>query len=83
MRGNNYIVYRESKWRCEVAGELNVYHVSLWVICVASRCVSCSQHLVVVVSENAGTGLAWKSNGRCQRLGYGGSSLELVGFTAM
>jgi len=29
--------------------------MSLWVICVASRCVSCSQHLVVVVSENAGT----------------------------
>jgi len=33
------------------------------VICVASRCVSCSQHLVVVVSENAGTALAWNSNG--------------------
>ena len=30
--------------------------MSLWVICVASR-VSCSQHLVVVVSENAGTAL--------------------------
>jgi len=53
------------------------------VICVASRCVSCSQHLVVVVSENAGTALAWNSNGRCQRLVYGSSSLESVGFTAM
>ena len=37
---------------------------------------------VVVVSENAGTALAWNSNERCQRLGYGGSSLESVGFTA-
>jgi len=64
-----------SSWRT------NVYRVSLWVICVASR-VSCSQHLVVVVSENTGTALAWNSNGRCQRLGYGGSSLESVGFTA-
>lgn len=27
----------------------------LWVIGVALRCVSCSEHLVVVVSENAGT----------------------------
>jgi len=35
----------------------NIYHVCLWVICVASRCVSCSQHLVLVVSENAGTAL--------------------------
>jgi len=59
MRGNNYIVCGES---CEVAGELTST-VSLWVICVASRCVSCSQHLVVVVSENAGTALAWNSNG--------------------
>jgi len=47
--------------------QTNVYHVSLWVICVASRCVSYSQHLVVVVSENAGTALTWNSNGRCQR----------------
>ena len=67
MRGNNYIVYGESEWRCEVAGELTST-VSLWVICVASRCVSCSQHLVVVFSENASTALAWNSNGRCQRL---------------
>ena len=39
---------------------------------------------MVVVSEKAGTALAWNSNGRCQRLGYGagGSSLESVGFTA-
>ena len=59
-----------------------VHCLSLWVIGVASRCVSCSQHLVVVVSENAGTALVWNSNGRCQRLGYGGSSLESVGFTA-
>ena len=66
-----------------VAGELTSYCVSLWVICVASRCVSCSQHLVVVVSENAGTALAWNSNGRCQRLSYGGSSLESAGFMAM
>ena len=58
------------------------YYASLWVIGVASCCVSCSQHLVVVVSENAGTALVWNSNGRCQRLGYGGSSLESVGFTA-
>ena len=65
-----------SSWRT------NVYRVSLWVICGASRCVSCIQHLVVVVSENAGPALAWNSNGRCQRLGYGGSSLESVGFTA-
>ena len=65
-----------------MAGELTSTVVSLWVICVASRCVSCSQHLVVVVSENAGTALAWNLNGRCQRLGYGGSSLESVGFTA-
>ena len=50
--------------------------MSLWVIDAASRCVSCSQHLVVVVSENTGTALLWKSNGRCQRVGYGGSSLE-------
>ena len=55
---------------------------SLWVICVASHCVSSSQHLVVVVSENAGTALVWNSNGRCQRLGYGGSCLESVGFMA-
>ena len=60
----------------------NVYSVSLWVICVAPGCVCCSQHLVVVVSENVGTALAWNSNGRCQRLGYGSSSLESVGFTA-
>jgi len=60
----------------------NVYRVSLWVICVASRCVSCSQHLVVVVSENAGTALACNSNRRCQRLSYGSSSLDSVGFTA-
>ena len=39
---------------------------------VASCCVSCSQHFVVLVSENAGTALVWNSNGRCQRLGYGG-----------
>ena len=63
-----------------VAGELTSTCVSLWVICVASSCVSCSQHLVVVVSENAGTALAWNSNGGCQRLGYGGSSLESVVF---
>ena len=49
-----------SSWRT------NVYRVSLWVICVASRCVSCSQLFVVVVSENAGTAFAWNSNGRCQ-----------------
>jgi len=65
-----------SSWRT------NVYRVSLWMIGVASRCVSCSQHLVVVVSENAGTALMWNSNDRCQRLDYGGSSLETVGFTA-
>ena len=65
-----------SSWRT------NVYWVSLWVICVASGCVSCSQHLVVVVSENAGTALVCNSNGRYQRLGYGGSSLKSVGFTA-
>ena len=65
-----------SSWRT------NIYRVSLWVICGALRCVSCSQHLVVVVSENAGTALVGNSNGRCQRLGYGGSSLESVGFTA-
>ena len=52
------------------------------MICVASRCAGCSQHLVVVVSEKAGTALVWNSNGRCQRLGYGSSSLESVGFTA-
>ena len=63
-----------SSWRT------NVYCVSLWVICVTSR-LSCSQHLVVV-SDNAGTAVAWNSNGRCQRLGYGGSSLKSVGFTA-
>jgi len=45
---------------CEVAGKLTST-VCLWVICVASRCVSCSQHLVVVVSENAGTALVWNS----------------------
>ena len=28
---------------------MNIYRVSLWVICVASCCISCSQHLVVVV----------------------------------
>ena len=39
---------------------------------VASCCVSCSKHFVVLVSENAGTALVWNSNGRCQRLGYGG-----------
>ena len=49
---------------------------------VASCCVSCSKHFVVLVSENAGTALVWNSNGRCQRLGYGGSSLESMGFTA-
>jgi len=40
---------------------------------------------VVVVSENDGTALdlVWNSNGRCQRLSYGGSSLESVGLTAM
>jgi len=65
-----------SSWRT------NVYRVSLWVICVALGCVSCSQHLVVVVSENTGTALAWNSNGRCQRLGDGGSSLESVAFMA-
>ena len=32
-----------SSWRT------NVYRVSLWVICVASRRVSCSQHLVVIL----------------------------------
>jgi len=63
-----------SSWRT------NVYRVSSLVIGAASR-VSSSQHLVVV-SESAGTALAWNSNGRCQRLGYGGSSLESVGFTA-
>ena len=68
--------------QCEVAGELTST-VSLWVIGVASHCVSCSQLLVVVVSENTGTALVWNSKGRCQRLGYGSSSLELVGFTAM
>ena len=62
-----------------VAGELT-YTVCLWVVGKASRCVSCSQHLVVVVPENAGTALVWNLNGRCQRLGYGGSSLESVGF---
>ena len=31
---------------------------------------------MVVVSESAGTALDWNSNGRCQRLGYGGSGLE-------
>ena len=83
MRGNNYIVYGESQWQCEVAGELtSTCRASLWVICVASHCVSCSQHLVVVVSENAGTALVWNSNGRCRRLGYGGSSLDSVCFTA-
>ena len=35
---------------------------------------------MVVVSENAGTALAWNSDGRCQRLSYGGSSLESVVF---
>jgi len=30
----------------------NVYRVSLWVICVASHCVSCSQHLVIVFCES-------------------------------
>jgi len=64
-----------SSWRT------NVYCVSLWVICVASCCVCCSQYLVVV-PENANTALAWNWIGRCQRLGYGGSSLESVGFTA-
>ena len=59
---------------------MNIYRVSLWVIGVASHCISCSQHLVVVVSENTGTALVWNSNGRCQRLGYGGSSLESVSF---
>ena len=62
---------------------MKIYRVSLWVIGVASRCVSCCQHLVVVVSENTGTALVWNSNGRCQTLGYGGLSLESVGFTAM
>jgi len=61
---------------------IHAYLVSLLVICGASRFVSCSQHLVVLVSENAGTALAWSSNGRCPRLGYSGSSLESVGFTA-
>ena len=65
-----------SSWRT------NVYRVYLWVICVASRCVSCSQLFVVVVSENADTAFAWNSNGRCQRLCYGGSNLESVGYTA-
>jgi len=60
--------------------QTNIYNVSLWVIGIASR-NSCSQHLVVV-SENAGTALVWNSNGRCRSLGYGGSSLESVGFTA-
>ena len=50
------------------------------MIGVASHCVSCSQHLVVVVSENAGTALVWNSNGRCQRLSYGSSSFEFSGF---
>jgi len=58
----------------------NVYCVSLWVICVASRCISCSQHLVVVVSENAGTALVWISNRRCQRLGYGWFKFRISGF---
>jgi len=49
------------------------------VIGVALRCVSCCQHLVVVVFKNAGTALVWNSNGRCLRLGYGGSSLESLG----
>jgi len=50
MHGNSYIVYEEA----------NGYCVSLWVI---AHCVSCSQHLVVVVSENAFTAPVWNSNG--------------------
>jgi len=51
-----------SSWRT------NVYRVSLWVICVASRCVSCSEHLVVVVYENARTALVWNSSVRWKTL---------------
>ena len=57
-----------------------MYRVSLWVIGVASRCVSCSQHLVVVVSENAGSALVWNSNGRCQRLGLWQFKFGISGF---
>ena len=80
-----YTISIESVWKVQAKPiiVIFVYCVSLWVIGVASHCISCSQHLVVVVSENTGTALAWNSNGRCQRLSYGGSSLESVGFTAM
>jgi len=48
---------------------------------IASRFVSCSQHLVVVVSENTGSALVWNSNGRCQRLGWR-FKFGISGFTA-
>ena len=34
---------------------------------VASCCVSCSQHFVVLVSENTDTVLVWNSNGRMSK----------------
>ena len=63
-----YTISIESVWKVQSKPiiVIFVYCGSLWVIGVPLRCVSCSQHLVVVVSENAGTALVWNSNGRFQ-----------------